>query len=249
MRTSASLRVFALVLALAVDAGATTLTGVDLLTHPGVTFPNGPPGVSGSSLVFSGPAELNVMVAIDLDLPASGTVSVTTTRLGDDSDLWYGLWDGVRFAAFTFFDGFRSNNQTACAESDGVLIMPSGCPPLTTVPDTQSVGEQATAVYSFDLLSGVLAFEVGGLAFPGALPVSFDTGGDVSFLIGSGKTLFIGEEHRLDEVSLEIVPVPEPGTMGLTVVGLLGFGLMRQRHPLGREWRRNHRLRIPTRPR
>lgn len=238
MKTTASLLAATLLTAasLTAQAGVMTINGADLGSTPGITLPSGPGTVAGTSLQFTTtrPGE---SVALRIDLAAlgfggsgasSGSVAITNTRLGSDSDLWYGLWDGTDFLAFTSFDGDRSMNQSACgATSNGstFTFCLGADSPFAIV---QNIGDPATAFYDFDLTAGSLDFSLNGVNHSGSIPLGFGAGG-LEFLLGFGTG---SEDHQIDlvEISGLAMDVPEPTSLALLSLGLIGSLRARRRH-------------------
>jgi hypothetical protein len=205
------------------------LSGAELPSAPNVLLPVGSGDVSGTSLTApTNRADYSVFVSIDLGALgfgpggySAGSVAVTNTRLEGasfdptDSDLWFGLWDGAAFLAYTSFDGYQSADQSACgASSDGTTFLHCGAGAQPFVAD-QGFGQSATATYRFDLVQGWIAFVLNGVSYGGTLPEGFRLDA-LGFLIGLGNAY---ETHRIDRV--EVTAVPLPSSLGLVGVGLL----------------------------
>ena len=150
-----------------------------------------------------------------------GSVSLTSTRLTSDSDLTMGLWDGTNFVAFSFFDGNRTFNTTG-STSNGVTFGNYTPGPTVNTPSVQAIGSQVTSSFTFDLSAGLLQFSVLGQTRNATLPIAFNTGAPLHFLIGGDTP--ISETHQFDQVVITSA-VPEPGSLALLGLGLLGLAL------------------------
>lgn len=196
-------------------------SGAGLIGHPGVSFPNGVPGTTGSSLNFVIPTGDAVTVQFDLGALAAGTVvkvEVGYTGQTSDFDPHAAVSGGGVFAGSFVADYDRYlgpsegtyNGTNFTINSFGATTNNGSLPSTYTVSYTYTLGGSGTQI---DMNSGL-----GPATYNAATSV---VGGNVYLLLGLNTT---NEAGLLDHL---FVCVPTPGTLALA--GLGGLVALRRR--------------------
>ncbi len=229
----------------AIDGGLTKIGAGSLTLTASNTF-TGPTKITSGTLGVSNDMALQNS-AFDTSGTGTMTLSVTTPTFG-------GL-KGSTDLATAISSGYGSVtalalNPIASATNTYTGVISNGAAGMTltkTGLGTQVLSGSNTYTGLTSVNNGTLAFDVsetltGGLnvATSGTAVLTAHTGGaanvkvlDITGLTISGTTAFVGGGKDLGGLAAP-APVPEPGTVGLLVVGVIGGLLLRRRNRCSR---------------
>lgn len=222
-------------------AAAITMTGADLYASPYIVFPTTQPVLSGNSLVFGPGASSKKLFELSLGqlgLPLTSPLSLTVnmTRLACvDSCAWgdIGDWDpGIYLGDGQKLIGFKlADNILGWA---GIEYPDTGIQlsndVYTDFPGTSfpAIGEsvEINATFTFDVLQTLIHLAFLNESGTYSTGSTLDTGSGLKLVLAHDNDA--GEQYQINSISLATLNnVPEPSSLLLLTVGILGLGLRR----------------------
>ncbi|MBE0574098.1 PEP-CTERM sorting domain-containing protein [Candidatus Dojkabacteria bacterium] len=230
------------------QAGTLTLTGAELTTYPGVSFPNFAPVISGDSIIINktigGPfSELMIFPLFSVGqlatfLPAIVQVSLNFTRISSDFDPSLLVGDGTKMAGGSVFDNNGGGHQFLAMNDVGTEATElSGAITLTTGLGFPSIGVSDQVDYIFKFASDIVSvtstfrgstithdFDVGLINFSAEINLIYIADNDP-------------EIYQINQVRITLPDtpsIPEPTTNLLIGLGLIGLVVMRNWRPAKR---------------
>ena len=227
-----------------IQAGMITLTGAELNSDPNASFPSSRSRtVNGTSLDIGTTSTLQInQVLFIYDLFPAGiltassptetyTLSLNLTRVTDDHDIFYGLWDGTNFLTVTSYDG-EAFQMFDSATSDGVFMNLGTGGTTTNYSSPFGTGSSFTTGGEFSLAfsgSSYHAILPDGSDGPTVTNSAFDRTKPISLLVGMNGQF---EETSINSLSIggpSITAVPEPSSLALFGIGACVAGVVAAR--------------------
>lgn len=221
-----------------------TFTGAELAALPGGSFPTGTQSIIGDSLRFNPTASDVVLYRLDLNSfaldPNNINISVNVDRLLDDAgsadqDIRIGIYDGQNFFNTTFIDlsspqSIRPENQVDTVNASVTQLTSNLLRDIGPfIPSAIGSVAQLDVTIRATPTSTTIIGEVNqGGGFATTTSRVLDVNANLSLLIVNQT---FRENHIINSLSLSSGPtaVVEPASLGITGLGLLGFGLFRRR--------------------
>ncbi|MGB5325944.1 MAG: PEP-CTERM sorting domain-containing protein [Pseudomonadales bacterium] len=230
-----------LLLPFTASAGMISLTGADLLTQGGVSFPNGLPVPSefNPQAIAFGDSAANNEVLVRWDILAAGSIAFTdpaatitlngnVTRISEDFDFSVGLWDGTNLVGvIPVTDGAAAYGITQ-STSDGITNLEAGYSPIPSNEALLALGESADFELEWSLgalFDTSVTLSTGSLTNTWTAQSFFDRTQDLSILISKQSAV---EALQINSLSISsalindtVVQVPEPASLLLLLAGFL----------------------------
>lgn len=220
---------FAIAVSGIANAGLITINGNDFDSNSFISLPSGGYSESATSAQFTGLSN-QIMFTFDLSAFGVGTsigesliskVTVSTTRLGVDSDLFFGITDGVNVDYFGLYDADRlyENNTDGLLTGNAINCCGNFVSSFLSIQETN---QELISIIDIDLGSMSIGYSAAGISGNHSINPLFNYDNNLSFFIAMNTP---NERHQINYLSVQSATqsIPEPSTLAIFALSIIGL--------------------------